>query len=358
MTQAATAQRRVLILLTAGIVLVLLGVWLASSRQSKATLAGDLVLPGAEGALNKVTEVHLIRGDGTQTTLKPGPAGWTVAERDYPADTGKVRKLMLDLGSLNVVEEKTRLPANYPQLGVEDVKTTPKATGTLVELVTPARTFALIIGKSSSGKSGYVRVAGHAMSVLAAPLITVDADPKRWVDPTLIDVPMDRVKAVDVKPADGPAYTASREKKEQQDFGVTSIPKGRELTSPAAANPVAGSLSVLTLDDVHKAAAPGAAKLSQVVFHTFDGLDVTVLGRKDGPRTLISLGIHGTGKDAETEAKTLGDRVTGWEFEIPSYKYDMIFKPLDDLLVKPPEKPKAGAGAKKPAKASSSSKAG
>jgi hypothetical protein len=349
MTQPATAQRRVLALLAAAVLLVVLAVWLASHRQSTPTLAGDLVLPGAEGALNKVTEVHLIRGDSTRTTLKPGPTGWTVAERDYPADTGKVRKLMLDLGSLNVVEEKTRLPANYPQLGVEDV-TTPNATGTRVELVTPARTFAIIIGKSSSGKSGYVRVADKPLSVLAAPLITVDADPKRWLDPTLLDVPMNRVKAVDVKPADGPAYTASREKKEQQDFGVTGIPKGRELTSPAAANPVAGSLSGVTLDDVHKAAAPPATKLSQVVFHTFDGLDVTVLGRKDGPHTLISLAVHGAGKDAETEAKTLGDRVTGWEFEIPSYKYDMIFKPLDDLLVKPPEKPKAGA--KKPAKAS------
>lgn len=341
----------VLGLLGGALVLLILGWWLTSSQQGHATLVGtgDLVLPGAEAALNKVTEVHLVRGDGTKTTLKRGASGWDVAERSYPADTGKVRKLLLDLGSLNVVEEKTRIPANYPKLGVEDVKDA-KATGTRVELVVPgSKNFALIIGKSSSDKSGYVRVADHAESLLAAPLITVDADPKRWVDPTLIDLPMDRVKAVDVKLADGPAYSISREKKEQQDFGVTGIPKGRELTSPAAADPLGGALSGLTLEDVHKAASTDA-KLSQVVFHTFDGLDITLQGRKDGPRTLVSLAVHSGSKESETEAKTLGDRLTGWEFEIPSYKYDLIFKPLEDLLQKLPEKTDKKAD-KKPAKA-------
>ena len=38
----------------------------------------------------------------------------------------------------------------------------------------------------------------------------------------------------------------------------------------------------------------------------------------------------------------------GWEYEIPGYKYDVLFKPLDDLLVKP--EPKADKkAAKKPA---------
>jgi hypothetical protein len=332
------AQRQVLILLGAALALVILAAWVVSSRQGADSASGDLVLRGAENVLDKVSEVRLIRGDGTHTTIKPGSAGWNVVERDYPADTGKVRKLLFDLHSLSVVEEKTSVAASYPALGVEDVKDNPKATGTRVELVTPAKTFALIIGKASSGgKSGFVRVADSKQSYLAAPSLTVDADPKRWLDPTLIDLPLERVKAVDVKLADGPAYTASRDKKEQPDFAVTGIPKGRQLTSPGVADPIASSLAGLSLDDAHKAPATPDPKLSQVAFHSFDGLDVTVSGHKDGQRTLITLAVHGSGKDAEAEAKTLGDRVTGWEFEIPSYKYDSMFKPLDDLLAKPPE---------------------
>jgi hypothetical protein len=331
------SPRSVLILLIAGLALVGLAVYLSSTRHLEhATLAGDLVVPGLDGALNSITEVRLTKGDATHTTLKRGSDGWSVSERNYPADTGKVRKLLLDIRNLNVVEEKTRLPANYPQLGVEDV-TTPKATGTRVELVTPARTFALIIGKSSSAKSGFVRVANVQQSLLAAPLVTVDADPKRWLDQTLIDLPIDKVKAMDVKPAEGASYSASREKKEQQDFAVTGIPKGRQLTSPSAADPIAGSLSLLTLEDVRKAASAGDAKLSQIVFHSFDGLDVTVSGRKDGSHDLVTIAAHSSTKESEAVAQTLSTRLSGWEFEIPSYKYDAIFRPLEDLLQKPPE---------------------
>jgi hypothetical protein len=62
-------------------------------------------------------------------------------------DTSKLRKLLLDLGALTVVEEKTRLPANYPQLGVEDVSS-PQASGTRIDAIAPGRTWALSIGKS------------------------------------------------------------------------------------------------------------------------------------------------------------------------------------------------------------------
>jgi hypothetical protein len=342
-------SRRVVILLAAGLVVIAFAIWVSSKRHlERATLAGDLVLPSLESALNSVTEARLAKGDDTHTTLKKGASGWIVGERDYPADSGKVRKLLLDLGALNVVEEKTRVSANYPQLGVEDVNS-PKASGTRVDLVTPAKTYSLIIGKSSSAKSGYVRVANAERTVLAAPLVTVDADPKRWLDHALVDIPQDRVKAIEAKPAEGPAYTASREKKEQSDFTVGNIPKGRELTNPTAADPIAGSLASLTLDDVRKAAGQSDPKVSHVVFVTFDGLELDVSGRKDGTQPYVSIVARSTAKDTEAEAQKLNARLQGWEYEIPGYKYDGLFRPLEDLLAKPPEPPKKAEKAKKTA---------
>ena len=345
--------RRVGMLLGAGIIIIAFAVWLSSQRHlERATLAGDLVLPGLENALNTVTEVRLTKGDQTHTTLKKGASDWVVGERDYPADSGKVRKFLLDLGALDVVEEKTRTPANYPQLGVEDT-TSPKATGTRAAVVTPTKVYELIVGKSSSGKSGYVRVPTTQQTLLAAPMLTVDADPKRWLDHTLIDVSQDRVKQVEEKPAEGTAYTISREKKEQTDFTVSNIPKGRELSSPVVADPIAGSLGGMTFDDVQKTAAPPAdAKVAHAIFQTFDGLQVDLAGRKDGTRDLVTLTITSTAKETADEAKKLSAQVQGWEYEFPSYKYDAIFRSIDDLL-KPVEPPKK---ADKADKASTSSK--
>ncbi len=202
--------RRVAALLAAGFLVIVFATWLSSKRHlERASTAGSLVLPGLEAALNTVTEVELKKGDGTHTTLKKGATDWMVAERDYRADSGKVRKLLLDMASLNVVEEKTRTPENYPQLGVEDVSSA-TATGTQLDAKTPGKAFSLIVGKSSSAKSGYVRVAGAPQSLLAAPAVEVDADPRRWLDHALLDIAQERVKDFTIKPADGPGYTALR----------------------------------------------------------------------------------------------------------------------------------------------------
>ena len=143
------SARQVGWLLAAGLAVIAFAIWLSSRRHlERDMMVGALVLPGLEHNVNTVTKVGLRKGDGTHATLQKEGDGWRVEERGWPADVGRVRKLLLDLGALNIVEEKTRLPANYPQLGVDDVSS-PKASGTLVEIASPARSWAVIIGKSS-----------------------------------------------------------------------------------------------------------------------------------------------------------------------------------------------------------------
>jgi hypothetical protein len=340
------STRRVAWLLVAGAAVIAFAIWLSSRRHLDRDLAaGQLVLPGLEQNVNGVTTVSLKKGDATHATLKKDGSTWSVGERDWPADMSKVRKLLLDLGALNIVEEKTRLPANYPALGVEDVST-PKATGTLVDVVTPTRTWGLIIGKSSGAKSGYVRVAGTPQSLLAAPLLSVEADPKMWLETDLIDLPAQRVREVAERPAQGAPFSASRDKKEQPNFTVSPLPKGRQLTGPGAADSMASALSALTLEDVRKAGAATDTQASRVVFSTFDGLEVEVTGRKDGTHALIAITTRSTAAATAAEAQKLDARFKGWEFEIPDYKYAAIFPPLDQLLTKPPEPAKKTASAK------------
>ena len=317
--------------------------------------AGALVLPGLEHNVNTVTKVSLHKGDGTHATLKREGDAWRVEERGWPADVGRVRKLLLDLGALNIVEEKTRLPANYPQLGVADV-TSPQTTGTLIEVTAPTHSWSVIIGKSSGAKSGYVRVANAPQTLLAAPLVTVDSDPKSWLDHALLDVPVARVRQVEERPAQGPAYTVAREKKEQNDFTVSPLPKGRELTSAAAAEPITTSLASLSLDDVRKADPKTDPPSAHALYRTFDGLELEVSGRKDGNHSLIAASARSTGKDTAAEASQLSARLNGWEFEIPDYKYTVMFSPLEDLLKKPPQPAKKAAATPKPDKGASPGK--
>ena len=83
---------------------------------------------------------------------------------------------------------------------------------------------------------------------------------------------------------------------------------------------------------------------------TFDGLEITLTGRKDGPRSLISLAVQSSAAAGAGDAQQLSARVAGWEFQIPDYKYAAIFAPLDELLKPLPEPagkpPKSAAKAK------------
>jgi hypothetical protein len=327
------SRRPLLWLALASVLVAGLAAFLAGKPRSESGLSGQRVLPGLESKLNAVTELRLSKGDGERVTLRKGKTDWRVAERGYPADAGRIRKLLLDLAALEVQEEKTRTAANYPKLGVEDVA--PDATGTLLEVIAPNQSYTLIIGKPAGTKASYVRVPKNEQSLQAQPQVNVDADPKRWIDRTLIDLPRERVREVRVQTPGAESYSVSRTTKEQTDFAVQGIPKGRELTMPTVGNAAASALTSLNLDDVRRAARPAQSERGRATatFVTFDGLAIEVTGHKEGERHYLSGTAKSTAKETAAEAERLNAKLAAWEFEIPAYKYETIFKPLEDMLV-------------------------
>ncbi|HTX24374.1 MAG TPA: DUF4340 domain-containing protein [Steroidobacteraceae bacterium] len=323
--------RRLIALLVTGVAVIALALWASSRNPAEGpTQAGEPILPGLEHSLNTITEVRLVKGDGTRTTLKKSATDWIIGERGFPADSSRVRKLLLDLAQLKVVEDKTTDPASYAEIGVEDVNS-PKAGGTRIELIEPDKTLSLIVGNTSGSSSSYVRVASAKRSFLASPQVVPEADPRRWLDENVIDLSESRVANVVEHPASGPAYTVTRPTVQQAVFNIPSLPKGRELASVSAANPVASALSGLTLDDIRKA-GNGATYSDHATFRTFDGLTVDVSGRKEGDHRFIALNAISSTKATAPEAQALDARFGGWEIEVLGYKYDALFPPLDGLL--------------------------
>jgi hypothetical protein len=373
--------RRLVILFVLALLVIAGAIWLSSQRYlPRDTSMQPPVLPGLAAALNEVKEVRLVTaGEKTAVTLRKNDSGWQVAERgNYRADASKLRRLLIDLSELKVVEKKTATPERYAALGVEDVRNE-KATGTRIDLAGPARPASLIVGKTAGGRSSYVRVADQATSVLAAPQVTVDNDPRNWLDHQLLDIAADRVQEVQVKTADAPAYTATRQTREQTDFTVPALPKGKQLSSPTAANSASSALVALTLSDAHPVAADEdwSKDVAHAQFRLFDGTVLDFEGRKDGDHHWVRITPSfdaaqrqrfaiaeqkdekkdaATGKDAkpaepaapakpkaterkpeevQADVERMKSTFSGWAFEIPGYKYDSLFRPLKDILKTP-----------------------
>jgi hypothetical protein len=327
---------QVVSLIVAGTALAGAGVWLVSRHDAAGTQDTQAqVLHLKPDELNSVTRLRIFKGDGSHASLKHEGTRWIVTERDYPADTGQVRKLLLDLASLQVEEQKTAEPALYAKLGVEE-PTGVQTSSTGLELDLNGKTQRLIVGKTSGTRSVYLRLVGARPSVLATPQLTPDPDPRHWLDRSLLDIPPDQVAAIDIKAQGTPDYSIKRAAAgAASDFVVSPLPSGRKLADPAGPAAQAGALAGLQLDDVRKAGAVPAT--AQAIFQTRDGLSLTIAGIKDGELRYITVVASATVPAAQGRAQDLNARVAGWEFELPGYRYDELFKPLEQLLV--PKKP-------------------
>ncbi len=360
-------SRNLSILGLVAVLAVVAGIWLAGRQTSTPSQGAAVLYPELSKQLDSITTVRIVKAGGTPAVeLKRSDDGWRVAERnDYPADEAKLRTLVSSVADAKLVEEKTSNPENYKTLGVEDVSAA-DAGGMLLELDGPQQPVKLIVGKhGTGGESHYVRRAGEPKSWLINKSLDTSASADQWLRKEIIDVSADRVQSAEVRIGTAKPYSAVKKTRADEDFVVEGLPKGKELSSPSAADGFATALSSLQLSDVQPASALTDKPSATTTLKTFDGLvaeltgwkkddkhyvavktsyDAATDGDKDAEKPAAEKGTEGAPPAAEEakpatpnieeEASKANARLTGWVYEIPAYKYDAIFKPIDELIKK------------------------
>jgi hypothetical protein len=350
-------QRKFLVLGGAAAVLLAAGIFFSAHRASQQSdLGGRPVFAELRDSLGEVSQIRLSKGDGSLTTLRRGDSGWVVVERNFAADPQRVRDLALALASLRVVEAKTSDEANYARLGVES-PTSPTATSTLVEVKAGEKNWSLIVGKSADNRAVYVRKPDSPESLLAEPLLTADPDQKRWIDRLLIDLHGAAIRDLSVKTGKTPVYQVTRAKQGDSELALSPLPKGRTAASNMVLNGQMEALAAFNFDDVRALPSPAPVYSDTATYRTFDGQVIELAGRREGDKAFItvkaqrdaSLAAPPTALAApaaptapvepavakDNTSERLASRAQGMEFEVPGYRYEGIFKPLDALLEKP-----------------------
>jgi len=336
-------KRPLLALVVAALVVAAGAIWVSiASRPERPAQADQRVLPALADSLDSVSEVRLSRGDGVATTLQRRDGGWFVAQRNYPADPAKLRTLLIGLAGLRVIEQKTSDPARYATLGVEDASGA-QSHSVRVDVVAGTHTWSLLLGKVAQPDGNYVRVAGSADALWARPHVEADPQPARWIHARVIDIPADQVQHVAIHPRSGASYWLERAVRGAPDFTLHGVPAGRKAGSNSAIDALGGVLARLNVEDVKERASNALEKASQATFRTFDGLQIDVDGTRDQESAwiLVHAGVDaGTAKrfaskdkhDPAADAVAINARTQAYEFQIPVYQYDQIFRPLNDLL--------------------------
>jgi hypothetical protein len=333
-------RSRFAILIVAALVAICGAFYLASQRNLQRDVRGAPLFPTLGPELDTVNEVSIIKGSASPAvTLHKTGDHWSVAQRgDYPADVSKLRRLLIALGDAKVVEEKTSDPANYAIIGVED-PTKAGASGSEISVSARDGAHSVIVGKPA-GEGTFVRRGNEQKSYSVEPAISVDAEPHSWIETKLLDIPSSSIQSVELKPASGPGYVLHRLKPKGDDFALDKVPAGRKALDPKALAPSVSTLSGLGADDVSDAKDVDFGQPSQAIFTLADGTVLTVNGAAVGDKRWIE--VHSS-KDT-----ALDQKAANRAFQVAIYRYDAIFRSLDQLLApketKAPEKArKAGA---------------
>jgi Domain of unknown function (DUF4340) len=353
------SRRRFIALLAASALAISIAMYLSVQRNAHRDLHGGVLLPSLASELNTVSALSVRKGGATPSvTVHHQGDRWTVAERaDYPADVSKLRKLLLALSDAKIIEEKTSNPASYSVIGVDD-PSSPGASGAEITVTARDGKHVVIVGKPV-GTGNFVRRGGEGTSYSVEPGITFETEPRRWIDAKLLDIAAATITSVHVAPAAGGAYTVRREvlasaardtaasavkqsgNTGAADFILEGTPPGRKAVDAAALAPSSAAFGGLTAEDVAPAGGTDFSKAAVATLTQSDGNAITISGVVTGDRHWVRLQST---KDAALNAKT-ADRA----FEIASYRYDAIFRPLEQLLVpKPPAANKLPATHKTP----------
>jgi len=387
----------------AGITILGIVVALLVNRQTTSHLpkSGQLLFPQLLSMVNDVNEVVVETKDQTVTLVR-GENAWGVKEKaGYRADVEKVKQTIIGLAELRILEPKTKNPELYERLGLQD-KEQEGSLSTTVTLKTPNNPEAalLVVGNQRPAKGNprmsdiYVRQPGDPQTWLVMGNLPLEKVAGEWLDTEITALTSKRVHRVTVTHPGGETLLVSKNKPEDLDFQLDSVPTGYKVASQFNVNNVVGTLVQLSLEDVKKEGEVNFEGHSGVraVLETFDGLRLHVQTAKEedkifgklsaefDPALVMSVDASPSSEkekkvqafastqdekttelkegdqpaekqseptpkedsvlkkpeEVQKEVEALNQRVKGWVYELPTFRVENFAKSKKDLLSKIP----------------------
>lgn len=331
--------------------------WFAAQRDQQSYAPEDLGLfaPELESRLAEVTAVEIhAAGEEPFVLEHAGDDRWVLpAKTSYPIDVSKLRELLRNLATAEVVEAKTANPEWHSRLKLLDVA---QASDTTIEVIARADAepvLGVLIGSSGQGGQ-YVRKTGENQTWLIGQNIRPPRKAEDWLDKTLVDIKRAELASVSVEENGEQVFALTLQDADSTDFELSPAPAQGHSVNTANSNRLLSALSNLRLLDVRAAQADDEqAEWRRLNFVRQDGLHVEVEIRQDGDAHYMRLQAKegepmppaqpaSDGSSAESPSdlqaivQTINGRAAGRVFEISSYPGGGLLLEYDKLLRDPP----------------------
>ena len=288
-----------LLLMTGFAILAVVAAVISSQREGAVPeLERATLFPAFRDTVNEAGTISL-RSGGRTLTIARNANQWLIAEADnYPADPAKVRKLLIEVADLKIIEENTRNPHRYATLAVQDPDAEQTESAALeIKDVKGGPQASFIVGKRQlSGAAGgnpgrYVRLAGKDQALLVTGPLDAPADITSWIVAELLHIDPARVREVRIEHPDGARVELHAA--DSGDMALVNLPAGKETKAPTVLNRMKDVLQNVRIEDVMKGdAATLPAPRTVTTIETVDGLVVRTEGGTIKDTTWVSFNFE------------------------------------------------------------------
>lgn len=291
-----------------------------------------LLYPDLGDRVNDIAAIVIRNADGELRVKNDD--GWILpSSHGYPADPGRVRRVLLGLADARIVEPKTSKPALYQRLGVADVS---EAGSTAVQVTledADGKTVAsVLVGDAAGGGDRYVRRDGEAQSLRVTSIDPVPAGAADWLHSVIVDIERNEITDIVIVRGDERIELTAGEGGEMT---LRDVPEGRRVAYQFALNDFASTLAGLELisvrpdDDLDF----GDDFSGRVVVR--DGLEIRFRTATADDATWFrfeAVAVETATEDASVRARDMNARWEGWAYRLRDADLERLAKRRDDLL--------------------------
>lgn len=321
----------------------------------EASFTPERLFAALEDKADDVATIQIETKDAAFNVVRTAEGKWVLPDKgNFPADFNQVRRLVLGLASLELVEPRTaradwqdRLGLGLPKDGGSGKLVTVKDSKGNV-LATLVAGLAVEGASTGDRQAVFVRRPDAPQTWVARGAFEAVTDPAQWLDKSFIDFARDRIRTVSMKPLSGPSYTVTRATPQTENFAVVErLPRGRTLRSETEPNGVGNALIGISFTDVVPQGQVDFAKAARASFQTFDGMALNVsVAEKEGEYWLAFDAVEipvdpvaaAAVKDTTlkpnipAEVAALNALGKGRAFKLPRFKGALLVTPLEALL--------------------------
>lgn len=325
--------------------------------EVRTEVQAETLYPAFDRRASEIHQIEVIRADdnedGTISIVRTGD-GWILQQRDgFPARTDTMRKLLFDIGQLELIERKTADPGRFDRLELRDVaQEGSKASRLLITTADGETLVDLHVGKRRDSLSGgdpmvYVRRTDETQTYLAEGSLEIKGKAPLWLFREVVDVPQASIRRARIVTADGERMELERVSADGRDFRIVDLPEGRTLDSQHAVNNAATVLDKLMFNDVRTAdGLTFDPALGHAEYTTQHGILYTVefaeTPTNDGAQTparwmrvriTVPSGAdeeaRGLAEKHREQTETWAFRISDWEMERLSATVESLTKPAE-----------------------------